>query len=99
YYAGHGQMDPVTARGYWIPVDGDDKDIAQWVSVIDVTDQLAAMQARHVMVIAASCYSGTLPRSLLPQVDQALSAAQRQGPLRHLAKQRVRVAMTSGGLE
>lgn len=99
YYAGHGQMDQITARGYWIPVDGDDKDIAQWVSVIDVTDQLAAMQARHVMVIADSCYSGTLTRSLIPQVDQALSAAQRQGPLSHLARQRVRVAMTSGGLE
>lgn len=99
YYAGHGQMDQVTARGYWIPVDGDEKDIAQWVSVIDVTDQLAAMQARHVMVIADSCYSGTLTRSLIPQVDQALSAAQRQAPLSHLAKQRVRVAMTSGGLE
>lgn len=99
YYAGHGQMDQVTARGYWIPVDGDEKDIAQWVSVIDVTDQLAAMSARHVMVIADSCYSGTLTRSLIPQVDQALSQAQRQAPLSHLAKQRVRVAMTSGGLE
>jgi hypothetical protein len=99
YYAGHGHMDDVTARGYWIPVDGDDKDISQWVSVIDVTDQLAAMPARHVMVIADSCYSGTLTRSLIPQVDQALSAPQRQGPLSHLAKQRVRVAMTSGGLE
>lgn len=99
YYAGHGQMDQVTARGYWIPVDGDEKDIAQWVSVIDVTDQLAAMSARHVMVIADSCYSGTLTRSLIPQVDQALTQAQRQAPLSHLAKQRVRVAMTSGGLE
>lgn len=99
YYAGHGQMDQVTARGYWIPVDGDEKDIAQWVSVIDVTDQLAAMSARHVMVIADSCYSGTLTRSLIPQVDQALNQAQRQAPLSHLAKQRVRVAMTSGGLE
>jgi uncharacterized caspase-like protein len=99
YYAGHGQMDQVTARGYWIPVDGDEKDIAQWVSVIDVTDQLAAMSARHVMVIADSCYSGTLTRSLIPQVDQALTQARRQAPLSHLARQRVRVAMTSGGLE
>ena len=99
YYAGHGQMDPVTARGYWIPVDGDEKDLAQWVSVIDVTDQLSAMSARHVMVIADSCYSGTLTRSLIPQVDQALSLAQRQAPLNQLAQQRVRVAMTSGGLE
>lgn len=99
YYAGHGQMDEVTARGYWIPVDGEEKDIAQWVSVIDVTDQLAAMSARHVMVIADSCYSGTLTRSLVPQVDQALTVAQRQAPLQYLARQRVRVAMTSGGLE
>lgn len=99
YYAGHGQMDPVTARGYWIPVDGDEKDLAQWVSVIDVTDQLSAMTARHVLVIADSCYSGTLTRSLVPAVDQALSLEQRAGPLKQLSKQRARVAMTSGGLE
>ncbi|HEY0818062.1 MAG TPA: caspase family protein [Rhizobacter sp.] len=99
YYAGHGQMDPVTARGYWIPVDGDLKDIAQWVSVIDVTDQLSAMSARHVLVIADSCYSGTLTRSLVPAVDQALTLEQRLAPLDQLARQRARVAMTSGGLE
>ncbi len=99
YYAGHGQMDTVTARGYWIPVDGDEKDIAQWVSVIDVTDQLSAMSARHVLVIADSCYSGTLTRSLVPTVDQALTAEQRLGPLRQLSQQRARVAMTSGGME
>lgn len=99
YYAGHGQMDTVTARGYWIPVDGDEKDIAQWVSVIDVTDQLSAMSARHVLVIADSCYSGTLTRSLVPSVDQALTLEQRLGPLRQLSQQRARVAMTSGGME
>lgn len=99
YYAGHGQMDTVTARGYWIPVDGDEKDIAQWVSVIDVTDQLSAMSARHVLVIADSCYSGTLTRSLVPTVDQALTLEQRLGPLRQLSQQRARVAMTSGGME
>lgn len=99
YYAGHGQMDEVTARGYWIPVDGEEKDLSRWVSVIDVTDQLAAMSARHVMVIADSCYSGTLARSLLPQIDQALNVSQRQAPLARLSQQRVRVAMTSGGLE
>jgi hypothetical protein len=99
YYAGHGQMDDVTARGYWIPVDGDEKDLAKWVSVIDVTDQLSAMTARHVLVIADSCYSGTLTRSLVPVVDQALTAEQRINPLKQLSKQRARVAMTSGGLE
>lgn len=99
YYAGHGQMDDATARGYWIPVDGGSKDVSGWLSVIDITDQLAAMPARHVLVIADSCYSGTLTRSLMPRVDAALSLAQRRAPLAHLSQQRVRVAMTSGGLE
>lgn len=99
YYAGHGQMDEATARGYWIPVDGAEKDVSQWVSVIDVTDQLAAMPARHVLVIADSCYAGTLVRSLMPRIDAALMAEQRHAPLAHLSRQRVRVALTSGGLE
>lgn len=99
YYAGHGQMDEATARGYWIPVDGAQKDVSQWVSVIDVTDQLAAMPARHVLVIADSCYAGTLVRSLMPRIDAALTADQRHAPLAHLSRQRVRVALTSGGLE
>lgn len=99
YYAGHGQMDEVTARGYWIPVDADTKDLANWVSVIDVTDQLAAMAARHVLVIADSCYSGTLAGSLMPQIDAALDAQQRQHHLSLIGKQRARVALTSGGLE
>ncbi len=99
YYAGHGQMDPVTARGYWIPIDGDTRDISRWVSVIDVTDQLSAMQAQHVWVIADSCYSGTLAGSLVARIDTALSAEQRQQHLDQLGARRARVAFTSGGLE
>ncbi len=99
YYAGHGQMDPVTARGYWIPVDADARDLSAWVSVIDVTDQLSAMQARHVLVVADSCYSGTLAGSLVARIDAALSAEQRQSHLGLLSQRRARVAFTSGGLE
>ncbi len=99
YYAGHGQMDSVTARGYWVPVDGDKQDVSGWVSVIDVTDQLSAMPARHAMVIADSCYSGTLTHSLMPQIDTALAEGQRRQALEFLSRQKVRVAMTSGGLE
>lgn len=99
YYAGHGQMDDTTARGYWVPVDADTKDLANWVSVIDVTDQLSGMAARHVLVIADSCYSGTLAGSLMPQIDAALDAQQRQRHLSLIGKKRARVALTSGGLE
>jgi uncharacterized protein len=99
YYAGHGEMDAVTARGYWIPVDGEQKNLSQWISVIDITDQLAAMRARHVLVIADSCYSGTLAGSLAPRIDESLATAARGAALERLSRQRSRVAMTSGGLE
>jgi uncharacterized protein len=99
YYAGHGEMDAITARGYWIPVDGEQKNLTQWISVIDVTDQLAAMRARHALVIADSCYSGTLSGSLTPRIDEALANDARGAALSRLAKKRSRVAMTSGGLE
>jgi uncharacterized protein len=99
YYAGHGEIDSVTQRGYWIPVDGEQRDLANWVSIIDVTDQLAAMTARSVFVIADSCYSGTLTRSAVPEIDQALSEEARRTALRQLQKNRSRIAMTSGGLE
>jgi uncharacterized protein len=99
YYAGHGEMDAVTARGYWIPVDGEAKNLSQWISVIDVTDQLAAMRARHALVIADSCYSGTLAGSLAPRIDESLATAARGAALERLSRQRSRVAMTSGGLE
>lgn len=99
YYAGHGEIDSVTQRGYWIPVDGEQRDLANWVSIIDVTDQLAAMPARSVFVIADSCYSGTLTRSAIPEIDQALSEEARRTALRQLQKNRSRIAMTSGGME
>lgn len=99
YYAGHGEIDGVTQRGYWVPVDGQPRDLANWISIIDVTDQLAAMPARSVFVIADSCYAGTLTRSAVPEIDQALGEEAHRNALRLLQAQRARIAMTSGGLE
>ncbi|HJN60503.1 MAG TPA: caspase family protein, partial [Alphaproteobacteria bacterium] len=63
YYAGHGIVDPVTERGYWLPVDADQGNPANWVSNDDITDMVKAIPARHILVIADSCYSGTLVRA------------------------------------
>ncbi|MDC0104331.1 caspase family protein, partial [Flavobacteriaceae bacterium] len=63
YYAGHGIVDPVTERGYWLPVDADQSNSANWVSNDDITDMLKAIPARHILVVADSCYSGTLVRA------------------------------------
>jgi uncharacterized protein len=99
YYAGHGDIDAVNQRGYWIPIDGEQKNVANWISIIDISDQLIAMPAKHVLVIADSCYAGTMTRAALSQPDNELSEDARRAVLTSLGKNKARVALTSGGLE
>jgi uncharacterized caspase-like protein len=94
YYAGHGYLDESTSRGYWLPVDAEHDNIANWLSTSDITDVLAGLQARHALILADSCFSGTLLRG-----DLTISIDERQSMLRKLSMQRSRSIMTSGGLE
>jgi uncharacterized caspase-like protein len=94
YYAGHGYLDDATSRGYWLPVDAERDNIANWISTNDITDVLAGLQARHALVLADSCFSGSLLRS-----DPTVEIDERQSLLRKLAMRRSRSIMTSGGLE
>ena len=97
YYAGHGTVDTSSERGYWLPVDADDKTRVNWVSTSDITDTLKALAAKHVLVVADSCYSGTLVRGL-QTVTPAVSS-EREVLLKRLAQKRARTVLTSGGLE
>ena len=99
FYAGHGDIEESTQRGYWVPVDGERGNRSNWVSVVDVTDQINALGVRQVLVIADSCYSGTMARTALPVADADLVGERRWEALRTISQLRARVAMTSGGLE
>lgn len=94
YYAGHGYLDEATSRGYWLPIDAERDNVANWVSTNDITDVLAGLQARHALILADSCFSGSLLRS-----DPTVEIDERQSLLRKLAARRSRSIMTSGGLE
>jgi uncharacterized caspase-like protein len=94
YYAGHGYLDEATSRGYWLPVDAEHDNVANWISTSDVTDMLAGLQARHALILADSCFSGTLLRSA-----PTVAIDERQTMLRKLSERRSRSIMTSGGLE
>jgi hypothetical protein len=99
YYAGHGELDEKNMRGHWLPVDAEATSSANWISNIAITDVLNTMNARHVLVIADSCYSGALTRSALARLDAGMTKAARDAWLRAMAHQRSRTALTSGGLE
>ena len=63
YYAGHGQVDPVTGEGFWQPADAQPDEDFGWIANDDIKRYLRGMSARHVLVVADSCFSGTLTRS------------------------------------
>lgn len=92
YYAGHGWLDKDANRGYWLPVDAERNSSANWISTGTISDFLKAMAAKHVIVVADSCYSGTLSRAVKLIVPSSEY-------LRRIAGKRARVALTSGGVE
>ncbi len=92
YYAGHGVLDEGSGQGYWLAVDAKPNRRTNWVSNQTLSDTLSALQAKHVMVVADSCFSGTLVRSAKVGI--------RAGDYwQRMARKRTRVALVSGGLE
>jgi hypothetical protein len=92
YYAGHGWLDEQSGRGYWLPVDARKDRRSRWLANSSLTDTLQAVFAKHVLVVADSCYSGTLTRSIkMPD--------RRANYIAHMAEKRARVVLSSGGLE
>lgn len=99
YYAGHGHWEKQIQRGYWIPVDGHTDSDVNWISTVAITDILSAMSARHVLVVADSCYSGALTRSALARLEGGMSAEAREHWLKSITEKRSRTVLSSGGLQ
>jgi hypothetical protein len=98
YYAGHGELDEVNQRGYWLPVDADRDNPANWISNIAITDIVNAIQAKHVIVVADSCYSGALAESGIARADEQLGGDAWTTWQKTLIGRRARTALTSGGI-
>jgi TPR repeat protein len=103
YYAGHGYIDE-TKQGYWQSVDspkGDD-DI-EWISNEQIHRTLRKFKANNILVVADSCFSGSINRGMSYVDEDVLdkSSSQKTGDVvlerLHVAKSRI--SITSGGLE
>ncbi len=96
YYAGHGTLDRESDTGYWLPIDAEPDNDVDWIANAALTRHLKAMNANHVLVVADSCYSGTLFRDA--GADLAKRGA-REAWLKRMNEKRSRTAIASGGLE
>ena len=98
YYAGHGEVD-AGGQGYWVPSDGAAGATNTWISNRAISDILDTMKARHIMVVADSCYSGTMTRASVPTFDPAaVDPAKWASWVKAMADGRSRTALTSGGV-
>ena len=94
YYAGHGLLDERTNEGYWIPTNADTSFRPDWVSNSEIKTALKSINSRHLLVMADSCYSGTLLRS-----GSAVDTNMPNSVLERLFLKKAKIAITSGGSE
>lgn len=96
YYAGHGQLDTQSGRGYWLPTDSGTENRDKWIANNAITAMIDTMSAKHVLVIADSCYSGSLTRSSIARPLSGTNATLRLNWLKAVSQSRVRTVLSSG---
>lgn len=98
YYAGHGELDAANERGYWLPVDAEPGNNTNWLSNLSISDQLNTFSAKHVMVVADSCYAGTLSTASVARQSASVDQSLQKEWLEVMNTVKARTVMTSGGV-
>ena len=60
YFSGHGELNKITSKGYWLPVDSIANREGSYLSNNDIIDYVKVMKAHHIFAIIDSCFSGAL---------------------------------------
>jgi TPR repeat protein/uncharacterized caspase-like protein len=97
YFAGHGTYDKRYPNiGYWLPVDARKGVQSRWISNEQITLQINKIYARHIMVIADSCYSGAMTDFAVLQARPGLSKDALRQIAENIATKQSRTVLTSG---
>ncbi len=101
YYAGHGYrlQSAAGTAGFWLPVNADPPPTdTYWIPNEQITGHIGRIEARRVLVVADSCYSGLLstePSFLFLDTGAQFSLDY----VRFKLPKRARLLLTSGGDE
>lgn len=84
YFAGHGEF--YARSGYWLAQDADAEIRANWLSTDDITTEIGfqksgrgGLKARHVLVVADSCYGAAMAMSWLEPSQEQIIVSLPQG--------------------
>jgi hypothetical protein len=98
YYAGHGELDNENERGFWLPVDAQPDSSANWLSNVAISDQLNTIKAKHIMVVADSCYAGTLSTASVARQAHDQPIDLQRDWIEVMVDIKARTVLTSGGI-
>ncbi len=77
YFAGHGDL--ATGSAYWLAQNAESANDTNWISTDDITRKInftdEAIKARHVLVIADSCYSAGIATAWLGSPPKQILAS------------------------
>ena len=96
YYAGHGQLVKKQKRGYWLPTDSGPKQDSKWISNNNIKDLIGSSDAKHILLIVDSCFSGSLMRG---SGENKSVEKLTQNTVERLQSKLTRLVITSGGNE
>jgi len=99
YYAGHGYYDKKAKAAYWLPTDAKNDEDTKWLYAGSITTHLKRNQAKNVLVVADSCYSGTLTLTRSVEINLNAKPKERQHFLKKMFNKKSRVLISSGGNE
>jgi hypothetical protein len=92
YYAGHGDIDESTGRAFWLGVEADRNTRAGWLEADHIRAKIKEMSAKHVLLVADSCFSGAITHPKTTTIGRGLNETR----LRVQWNRRARMVLTSG---
>jgi caspase domain-containing protein/glucodextranase-like protein len=92
FYAGHGYWDETLKQGFWLPSNAKRDTRSEWLPNSTLRDYLGGIKAKHTLLIADACFSGSIFKT-----RDAFSDA--QASVKELYRLPSRKAMTSGAMK
>lgn len=98
YFAGHGELNAAENSGAWVPSDGIANEEESWLPNKVVSEMLGTMSARNVLVVADSCYAGSLTTTAIPRASASFAGRDWAEWARASGSGRSRMVLSSGGV-
>jgi hypothetical protein len=92
YYAGHGAVNGAPERAFWLGVDANPDTRAGWLEAEHIRAKIKEMNAKHVLLVADSCFSGAITHPKTTTIGRSLNETR----LRVQWNRRARMVLTSG---